>query len=266
MDEINDNQIKSILYDISKKLVLPKFNNLRPEEIKLKNDRNLVTEVDLQVEESLNKFLCSLLPNSLFVGEEKFTFNPKILENYHENKYCWTVDPIDGTSNFVKGKDNFAIMIALSFKEKILQSWIYKPLTEEFCFAKLQNGTYINEKKIKIFNNNSYSDSSGSISSKHWENDYVTKMLNIKNLFKEVKSYGCIGLEYVDIAKSQRDFVILSKLSPWDHIPGILIIREAGGIDNHFDNTNYQHNIKKNNLVVTGSTKLNKEIFNLIRG
>ena len=61
MDEINDNQIKSILYDISKKLVLPKFNNLRPEEIKLKYDRNLVTEVDLLVEEKLNKFLCSLL-------------------------------------------------------------------------------------------------------------------------------------------------------------------------------------------------------------
>ena len=91
-------------------------------------------------------------------------------------------------------------------------------------------------------------------------------MLDIKDLFKEVKSYGCIGLEYVDIAKSQRDFAILSKLSPWDHIPGILIIRESGGIDIHFDNTNYQHNIEKNNLVVSGSTKLNKEIFNLIRG
>ena len=48
-------------------------------------------------------------------------------------------------------------------------------------------------------------------------------------LFNKVDSYGCIGFEYVDIVKGLRNFSILSKLSPWDHIPGILLVKESGG-------------------------------------
>jgi fructose-1,6-bisphosphatase/inositol monophosphatase family enzyme len=91
-------------------------------------------------------------------------------------------------------------------------------------------------------------------------------MKKIKGLFKEVKSYGCIGFEYVDIIKGNRDFAILSKLSPWDHIAGILLVREAGGSDIHFDLTNYKHNIRKNNLIVANSIILQNKIMNLIEG
>ena len=66
-----------------------------------------------------------LLPDSLFVGEETFFHSPKIIENYHKKNFCWTVDPIDGTTNFVKGKEKFAVMIALTFKEKIIQSFSF---------------------------------------------------------------------------------------------------------------------------------------------
>ncbi len=131
MKEINDNEIKSILYDLSKKYVLPKYNNLKDSDIKRKQNNDLVTSVDLKIEEELNKFLCKFLPNSLFVGEETFVEKPEILNNYSLNEYCWTVDPIDGTKNFVKGAEKFAIMLALSYGKKILQSWIYKPLTED---------------------------------------------------------------------------------------------------------------------------------------
>ena len=152
MNEINNEQIKSILFEVSKEFILPKFKNLKSEEVKFKNKRDLVTEVDLAVEEKLNNILCSLLPNSLFVGEEKFSLNSKIFECYKQNQYCWTVDPIDGTANFVNGKEKFAIMIALTFSDQIIQSWIYKPLTEEICSALLGEGTFINDEKIIITN------------------------------------------------------------------------------------------------------------------
>ena len=74
-----------------------------------------------------------------------------------------------------------------------------------------------------------------------------------------------LAFEYLEIATNIRDFAILSKLSPWDHIPGILIVREAGGFDIHFDKTPYAHNIKKKNLVVSGSITLQNEIINLIK-
>ena len=90
-------------------------------------------------------------------------------------------------------------------------------------------------------------------------------MQNIKNNFGEVKSYGCIGFEYIDIANSVRDFAVLSKLSPWDHLPGILLNREAGGFDSYFDKGMYNHCLQKKNLVVAGNTKLGNEILLLIK-
>ena len=265
MSEIDNNEIKSILFDLSRKFILPKYKNLKESEIRLKNNNDLYTSVDLSIEEELNNILCKLLPGSLFVGEEKFFYFPEILKNYNKNKYCWTVDPIDGTKNFIKGKEKFAIMIALTFADQIIQSWIYKPLTNEVCYAVKDGGAFINGTKVKINKDNSINDSIGSISSKYWDKNYFIKMKNIKHLFAEVKSYGCIGFEYIDIVNNKRDFAILSKLSPWDHLPGILLLREAGGFDSYFDKGNYNHCLQKKNLVVANNARIGNEILSIIK-
>ena len=265
MNEIDNNEIKSILFDLSSKFILPMYRNLKDTDVMKKSNNDLVTSVDLQVEDELNNILCKLLPNSLFVGEEEFSKTPNILDNYLEKKYCWTVDPIDGTTNFTQGKEKFAVMIALSFCDQILQSWIYKPLTEEFCCAIKEGGTLLNEKQINITSSPSIDKTKGSISSKYWDDDYLYIMENIKKNFWEVKSYGCIGFEYIDIANNVRDFAILSKLSPWDHLPGILIIREAGGFDSYFDDGMYNHSLQKKNLVVARDAKLGNNILELIK-
>ena len=265
MNEINNNYIKSILYEISKSIILPKYQNLKTEDIKIKNINDVVTSVDILVENELKKILLNIIPNSLFVGEEEYFKNPDIIKSYNENQYCWTVDPIDGTRNFVKGNEKFAIMIGLTFKEKIIQSWIYKPLIEELCSAKEGGGAYLNDKKIAISKKTDLLNPVGSISSKYWNDGYPLKLNKIKNLFNDVFSYGCIGFEYVDIANEVRDFAILSKLSPWDHIPGILILKEAGGSILHFDKSEYNHLVQKNNLVVSNSIILQNKIINLIK-
>tara|TARA_Y100001960_G_C14604673_1_gene792609 strand:- start:158 stop:964 length:807 start_codon:yes stop_codon:yes gene_type:complete len=265
MNEINSSEIHSILYDLSKKYILPKYKNLNHNEIMTKNNSDSVTSVDIKIEEELKKKLCDILPNSLFVGEEIFSKNPKILNNYNLSEYCWTVDPIDGTSNYINGIDKFAVMIALSFKDKILQSWIYKPLSDDLFFAIKDNGCFNNNERITIKNDKTIQNSVGSISFKYWDDKLFSKMQLIKKEFKKINSYKCIGFEYIDIAKSYREFTILSKLSPWDHMPGILIVREAGGYDSYFDKTIYNHFLDKKNLVVASSNYLGEEIISLIK-
>jgi len=132
---VNPNDLKEILYNISKKIILPSFGNLKSNQISYKNEKDIVTEIDLAVEQELSLSLPKLLKNSNFIGEEIFAKNPSILKYYLLDNYCWTVDPIDGTSNFAKSKDSFAVMIALTKNKKILQSFIYKPITEEFMYA-----------------------------------------------------------------------------------------------------------------------------------
>ena len=266
MSEIKNEDIKNICYTISKKIILPKFCNLKESDIKRKSNNDLVTSVDIEVEKQLQINLKKLIPSSYFIGEELFENNNSILDYYHEKNYCWTVDPIDGTTNYSKGKQKFAIMIGLSFKDKILQSWIYKPLEEHMCYAINGEGSFINDIKIKSNFKKNLNKSKGSISKKYWSDYYIRIMHNIINKFENVSSYGCIGFEYVDIANGNRDFAIISKLSPWDHLPGILLLREAGGIDTYFDNGQYNFLSNKKNLIVSGNKLLTDKIFNLIKG
>ena len=67
MSEIKNDDIKNILFQISKEIILPKYQKLNLEDIKSKNNGDLVTSVDIDVEDRLKNELLKLLPNSLFV-------------------------------------------------------------------------------------------------------------------------------------------------------------------------------------------------------
>ena len=262
MVNIKQEDIHDICFNISKNIILPKYQNLKEEDIKYKNGSDLVTSADIAAEKELKKNLLKIISSSGFVGEEEYSTNHNILKFYQEDEYCWTVDPIDGTTNFVKGRDKFAIMIALTKKDQILCSWIYKPLENIMSHAIFNEGSFINNKKINTSCVNSLDKAIGSISTKYWDEKYWDQIKNLKNEFAEVKSYRCIGYEYVDIGLGQRNFAILSKLSPWDHIPGVLFVREAGGSDIDFDHQPYNFTKQNNNLIVGNSKEFNLQILN----
>jgi len=261
MDNIKQEDIEDICFNVSRNIILPKFKNLSDDDINYKNGSDLVTAADIEAEKELKKNLLKILPTSNFIGEEEYSRNENILNFYNEDAYCWTVDPIDGTTNFANGRDKFAIMIALTFKEKILRSWIYKPLDKIMCSAIVNEGAYINNNKIITKEAKIIEETIGSISTKYWEPGFKDKLKIFKNIFKEVNSYRCIGFEYIDIGIGIRNFAILSKLSPWDHIPGILFVREAGGSDIDFDKNKYDFTKKNKNLIVSNSEDLNLKIL-----
>ena len=262
---VNPNDIREILLSISNKRIIPNFGNLNKNQISFKNGIDIVTDVDVAVEIELNHQLSKLLKNSNFIGEESYSKDPSILNYYLSEDFCWTVDPIDGTNNFAKSKEKFAVMIALTKNKKIIQSFIYKPITEEFMYTD-SNGVYLNDNKLILNHDTKIENAVGSISFKYWDEEKRKKIFEIKNNFHNVNSYGSIGCEYFDIALGQRNFAILSRLYPWDHIPGVFIVRIAGGHDCHFDKLEYKFYYNSNNLIVSNSKKLNYEILNLLEG
>ena len=260
---VNVNDIREILYNISEKLILPSFGNLSNNQISYKNNKDIVTEIDIKVEKELYFELSKLIKNSKFIGEETYSKDPSILNYYQSNNYCWTVDPIDGTSNFAKSRDRFAVMVSLTKNKQIIQSFVYKPVNEEFMFAD-KTGTFFNDKKIQLSVNTTIENSIGSISTKYWDENQKEKIFAIKDKFNDINSYGSIGCEYFDIVLKKRDFTLLSRLHPWDHIPGVFIVRQAGGHDCHFDKLEYKFYENSKNLVVSSSKNLSYEILNLI--
>ncbi len=260
---VNPNDLREILFNISRKIIIPSFGNLSDSQISYKNGKDIVTEVDIAVEIELRNYLLKLIKNSNFIGEETYSKNPYILNYYLTDNFCWTVDPIDGTSNFAKSKKKFAVMVALTKNKEIIQSFIYKPISNEFMYAD-KTATYLENKKIKLNKYKKIEDSIGSISTKYWDEIKLEKLLTIKNNFKNINSYGSIGCEYFDIALGNRDFALLSRLHPWDHIPGVFIVRQAEGHDCHFDKIAYKFYEESKNLIVSNSQKLSYEILNLI--
>ena len=173
-----------------------------------KSDSDLVTQTDLKSEKIIKNFIIKNFPGHSILAEESDQIN-------NTSDYLWVVDPLDGTTNFANGRDKFAIMIALTFKEKILRSWIYKPLDKIMCSAIVNEGAYINNNKVVTKVTNIIEESIGSISTKYWEPAFKDQLKILKNIFKEVNSYRCIGFEYIDIGIGIRNFAILSKLSKY---------------------------------------------------
>ena len=260
---VNPNDLREILYNISAKIIVPSFGNLTNNQISYKNEKDIVTEIDIAVELELSRYLSKLIKNSNFIGEEIYSKNPSILNYYLSDNFCWTVDPIDGTSNFAQSKKRFAIMVALTKNKQIIQAFIYKPMSEEFMHAD-NKATFLDNKKIKLKKETLIKNSTGSISTKYWDRNKKEKLKTIKDRFQKINSYGSIGCEYFDIALGNRDFALLSRLHPWDHVPGVYIVRQAGGHDCHFNKIEYKFYENSKNLIVSNSQKLSDEILNLI--
>ena len=85
---VNVNDIREILYNISKKIIIPSFGNLSNNQISYKNNKDIVTEIDIKVEKELYFELSKLIKNSRFVGEETYSKDPSILNYYQSDHYC----------------------------------------------------------------------------------------------------------------------------------------------------------------------------------
>ena len=189
---INPNDLREILFNISKDIILPSFGNLEKNQISYKDGKDIVTDIDISVEKKLNNILPKLIQNSNFIGEESYAKNNNILNYYLSDEYCWTVDPIDGTSNFAKSKDRFAVMVALTKSSEIIQSFIYKPLNEDFMYAD-HSGTYLNNNKITLNKKVNIENAIGSISSKYWDEIKNKKLISLLILYTiSLKSLGFI--------------------------------------------------------------------------
>ena len=80
---INPNDLREILFNISRKIIIPSFGSLSDSQISYKNGKDIVTEVDIAVEIELRNYLLKLIRNSNFIGEEAYSKNPYILNYYY---------------------------------------------------------------------------------------------------------------------------------------------------------------------------------------
>lgn len=195
--------------------------------ISTKEDNTLVTNIDIAIEKFLISKIKSMFKNDIFLTEENFP-NNKLQDR------TWIIDPIDGTSQFVKGTNFWGIQLAFFDKGTTKFAIIYLPKSNEFFYAAENQGAYINNNKIltkpEVPLNQSVVEFGGTIykeleNKKVYFNKLVKKdRLMVANLYHVNSS--CIA--YTNLASGKTDGLITSSHKPWDIMPGMLICKEAG--------------------------------------
>ncbi|NIA67364.1 inositol monophosphatase [Pelagibius litoralis] len=220
---------------------MPRFRGLNAEDIQEKVAGELVTVVDLAVERALAAQLPDLLPGSLMVGEEGVHAAPEHMERLHGSGPLWIVDPIDGTRNFARGRETFAIMVALVEAGETRAAWILEPASGRFGIAEAGAGAWMNGRRLQVAAPGQPETMTGSLhASRYAPKELGQRVEQRRGQVKAIKSLGCAGAEYLRLAEGAVHFSLFTRLMPWDHVPGALIHREAGGVSFCFDRQPYR--------------------------
>lgn len=224
-------KIAALIEDVAAIEVLPRFEKLAAHEVREKAPGDLVTIADEAAEAWLTPRLVAELPGSLVVGEEAAAADPDLMRHLGEADSLWVIDPIDGTANFAGGRPGFAVMVAYIHRGEVVASWIHDPVQRRMALAEQGGGAFIDGERLHVASAPAeIGRMRGTLHAGQYGNPVLRKRVESRrHLVDAVKSLRCAGLEYMRLAAGSVEFILFTKLMPWDHAPGVLLHAEAGG-------------------------------------
>lgn len=190
------------------------------------NNSNFVTSCDLAVEEFLTGKLRELLPGSLVIGEESE-------DNPSDGDLLWVIDPIDGTSNFIRDIGLSAISVGLVVDGEPYLGVIYQPYRNEMFYAKTGEGAYLNGERIHVSDRDfahSHLCSAMSLYDKQYAPPCFRIIDRVYRESDDLRRLGTAAVELAYLACGRVELYFEIRVFPWDAAGAIPIIREAGGI------------------------------------
>ena len=195
--------------------------------ITFKADKSPVTDGDLAVDELLTTKIKSFTPNIPIISEETVNLNIKINK---EDKAFWLIDPIDGTREYIKKKDEYTLNAALIIDLKPALGIVYAPVKDRLFFSygknlafEINNGKKVNLNCKKI----NTSEIIG------LENSATTpiEVLDIYEKYKVSRKLKMSSsLKFCVLAAGEADiYAAKARAYEWDIAAGHAILEHAGG-------------------------------------
>lgn len=182
--------------------------------------RDLVSEVDIEVEKRLTKHIHSLPGTQTILGEET---NEDVDLNA---EHLWVIDPIDGTSNFIKQADDYGILVAYFQNGEPILSYIYEVETNRLVSARKNHGVFVNGIKVSEPLNSKLNESLISINPRKMNGTTLMGFL-AENAF-DLRFLGSSVSDTVRVIDGKYGAFVSPESEPWDRAPYILIADELG--------------------------------------
>lgn len=255
--------IGAVLRAAAAEAVMPRFRRLAADDIEEKAPGDLVTIADREAEAIIARGLAAIRPDARFVGEEACARDPSLLRDLGRGA-VWIVDPIDGTGNYAAGRRPFALMAALIQDGETIASCILDPVDDRLAAAELGAGAYLDGMRIaQVVGSPGLSALSGIVSSFARPPAFQTSVSHLAATVSEaVETRRCAGDEYPLVATGARHFALYWRTLVWDHAPGVLFLREAGGVAARHDGTRYRPADPSGAIILAR----NAEIWDEVRG
>ena len=220
--------------------LLSRFRRLQQSDIREKRPGDLVTVADVESEKRLAAGLSQILRGAPVVGEEAVAAEPGLLAHIAEAETAWIVDPLDGTANFSRGDERFAMIVALVEHGETVAGWIYEPITGRIAIATRGGGTTLDGAKVELPSTGPLQQAHGFVGWKIKREVEQNMRGGARRQFGGLTSLNCAGKEYLEILAGRAHFSLYRRTRAWDHAAGTLMLREAGGLANRHDGKPYQ--------------------------
>lgn len=218
-----------------------------------------VSEVDLHSEQMLIAGLHKMLPDAGFYGEETGTSG--------NEKLRWIIDPLDGTTNFLSGLDQFSISVALEIEGQIELGVVLRPASDECFCARRGHGLLHNGRPCAKITDMPLKRALIGTGFPYRSQDLASHFFNcaeqVLYASRGIRRFGSAALDLCYVATGFLQGFWESDLQPYDVAAALLFMEETG-----YRMTNQQgqdYSPYRDRLLVCGGPEIHPELLAIIR-
>ncbi|MGJ8580725.1 MAG: inositol-1-monophosphatase [Psychromonas sp.] len=242
------------------KVIVKGYENLESVEVEEKSLNDYVSSVDKEAELAIIGTLRKSYPDHSFVAEESG------IDNGKDTDHQWIIDPLDGTTNFIRGIPHFAVSIALKIKGRTEIGIVFDPIRNELFSAVRGQSAQINGYRTRT---SSVPKLAGTLLATGFPFKQKYNLETYLNIFQDfftdvadMRRGGSAALDLAYVAAGRMDGFWEFGLKPWDIAAGELLLKESGAMMTDFNGGN---DYFKSGDVVAANPKLLKEMLTVIR-
>src|SRR5689334_22327816 len=196
-------------------------------EVRSKNRNDFVTQIDKASEAAIIDIIHKAHPDHAILAEESGASAQK-------SEYCWIIDPLDGTTNFIHGFPQYCVSIAVQHRGATAHGVVYDPGRNELFTASKGRGAFLDDRRIRVSKCAQLKAAlvgTGFPFKELSRLDLYMKQLNhLMQNSAGVRRAGAAALDLAYVAAGRMDAFWEMGLSAWDMAAGALLIQEAGGL------------------------------------